>query len=104
MTFEEAVHRFNANVSYSGLLHAVTAEVIHKHNKYLCRQTVCKCFMTLIFLHFDGICILFCMLKYLDTLNSCHRTEPEIVNSALDDIATHTIFSILNLAFDKTLH
>ena len=26
-TFMEAVERFNANVSYSGLLHAVTAEV-----------------------------------------------------------------------------
>ena len=26
-TYSEAVHRFNANVSYSGLLHAVTGEV-----------------------------------------------------------------------------
>lgn len=26
-TFAEAVERFNVNVSYSGLLHAVTAEV-----------------------------------------------------------------------------
>jgi len=27
MTFAEAVSRFNSNVSYSGLLHAVTADV-----------------------------------------------------------------------------
>ena len=27
MTFSEAVLRFNSNVSYSGLLHAVTADV-----------------------------------------------------------------------------
>ena len=29
-TFSEAVQRFNANVSYSGLIHSVTAEVIIK--------------------------------------------------------------------------
>ena len=27
MSFEEAVSRFNSNVSYSGLLHAVTGDV-----------------------------------------------------------------------------
>lgn len=27
MSFEEAVNRFNSNISYSGLLHAVTADV-----------------------------------------------------------------------------
>ena len=30
MTFAEAVSRFNSNVSYSGLLHAVTADVSHR--------------------------------------------------------------------------
>jgi len=29
MSFAEAVSRFNSNVSYSGLLHAVTADVCH---------------------------------------------------------------------------
>ncbi|BFZ15550.1 hypothetical protein BsWGS_18589 [Bradybaena similaris] len=33
MTFDEAVFRFNANVSYSGLLHAVTAEGLFAQNK-----------------------------------------------------------------------
>ncbi|GFR63076.1 DnaJ-like protein subfamily C member 13 [Elysia marginata] len=33
MTFNEAVSRFNANISYSGLLHAVTAEGLFAQNK-----------------------------------------------------------------------
>ncbi|KAK0045772.1 dnaJ subfamily C member 13-like isoform X1 [Biomphalaria pfeifferi] len=33
MSFNEAVYRFNANVSYSGLLHAVTAEGLFAQNK-----------------------------------------------------------------------
>ncbi|KAK7507621.1 hypothetical protein BaRGS_00001556 [Batillaria attramentaria] len=33
MTFEDAVNRFNANISYSGLLHAVTADGLFAQNK-----------------------------------------------------------------------
>ncbi|KAK6166630.1 hypothetical protein SNE40_023278 [Patella caerulea] len=33
MSFDEAVHRFNANVSYSGLLHAVTQDGLFAKNK-----------------------------------------------------------------------
>ncbi|XP_005092836.1 dnaJ homolog subfamily C member 13 isoform X2 [Aplysia californica] len=33
MTFDQAVFRFNANVSYNGLLHAVTAEGLFAQNK-----------------------------------------------------------------------
>ncbi|XP_025080789.1 dnaJ homolog subfamily C member 13-like isoform X2 [Pomacea canaliculata] len=33
MSFEEAVNRFNANISYSGLLHAVTADGLFAQNK-----------------------------------------------------------------------
>ncbi|GFN83676.1 Dnaj homolog subfamily c member 13-like, partial [Plakobranchus ocellatus] len=33
MTFNDAVFRFNANISYSGLLHAVTAEGLFAQNK-----------------------------------------------------------------------
>ena len=29
MTYAEAVYRMNSNISYSGLLHAVTADVRH---------------------------------------------------------------------------
>ena len=34
MTFLEAVHRFNCNISYSGLLHAVTADVSNIKKNY----------------------------------------------------------------------
>ncbi|ELU18389.1 hypothetical protein CAPTEDRAFT_227625 [Capitella teleta] len=33
MTFSEAISRFNSNISYSGLLHAVTAETLFAENK-----------------------------------------------------------------------
>lgn len=41
MTVEQAVNRFNANISYSGLLHAVTADVstdqhLHSGVSWLC--------------------------------------------------------------------
>ena len=31
MSFAEAVSRFNSNIAYSGLLHAVTADVSRPH-------------------------------------------------------------------------
>jgi len=37
MSFAEAVSRFNSNVSYSGLLHAVTADVCC-HTVWNCRK------------------------------------------------------------------
>ena len=35
MTFAEAVSRFNSNIAYSGLLHAVTADVSRRHYCYV---------------------------------------------------------------------
>ena len=47
MTFAEAVTRFNSNISYSGLLHAVTQDVSHLYG-YSYRLTVYHCISLLI--------------------------------------------------------
>ena len=41
MTVEQAVNRFNANISYSGLLHAVTADVSTGQHLHNCVSWLC---------------------------------------------------------------